>query len=218
MGEKKPSAAMQFAGECVEEWLNMGQFETNHSMKPYHQLLVLLTAGAWSFAGCSSTPTNVDTGPIRARTFSFISAGPKPFPTYADDRRAINDMIQNSITQTLSSRGVSKVAQGGDITVAYLIITGNNASVTSINDYFGYRADDAEALQNKAFNAYTKNNNPNYFEAGTLVIDLIDTKTSKLLKRGYASRPLLRNPPADVRATRLQEVVDEIFAKLQIAP
>jgi len=181
-------------------------------MKLHQKLLLLLTC---TLAACSSTPTKVDSGPIHARTFSFIDPGPKPFPTYADDRQQINTMIQDTISRVLSLRGVSKVPKGGDITVAYLVITGNNGSVSSVNDYFGYR-DDRTDLQDKAFKAYTKSKNPNYFEAGTLVIDLIDTKTSKLLKRGYATRPLLRNPPPDTRAARLQEVVDEIFQDLRI--
>src|SRR5262247_1060975 len=96
-----------------------------YSMKLHHKLLLLLTC---ALAGCSSTPTKVDTGPIHARTFSFINPGPKPFPTYADDRQQINTMIQDTITRTLSLRGVNKVPQGGDITVAYLVITGNNGS------------------------------------------------------------------------------------------
>ena len=190
------------------------RIQKNHSMKSHHKLLLLLTC---TLAGCSSTPSKVDTGPIHARTFSFINPGPKPFPTYADDRQQLNTMIQDTITRTLSLRGVNRVPQGGDITVAYLVITGNNGSVSSVNDYFGYRNDTAE-LQDKAFKAYTNSKNPNYFEAGTLVIDLIDTKTSKLLKRGHASRPLLRNPPLDTRAARLQEVVDEIFGNLRIEP
>ena len=187
-------------------------FKTIYSMKLHHKLLLLLVC---MLAGCSSTPTKVDTGPIHARTFNFIDPGPKPFPSYADDRQQINTMIQDTISRALSLRGVSKVPRGGDITVAYLVITGNNGSVSSVNDYFGYR-DDRTDLQDKAFKAYTNSKNPNYFEAGTLVIDLIDTKTSKLLKRGYATRPLLRNPPADTRAARLQEVVDEIFQDLRI--
>jgi len=101
--------------------------------------------------------------------------------------------------------------------VGYLVIVGNNVATTSINDYFGY-GDDAAGLHDKAQAAYTSNKNPNYFEAGTLVIDLIDAKTFKLLKRGYASRPLLRNLPVDARAARLQEVVDEILANLRFKP
>ena len=40
------------------------------------------------------------------------------------------------------------VDRGGDVTVAYLIIVGNNATTTSLNEYFGYTAD-ADALTDK---------------------------------------------------------------------
>src|SRR5262245_47467965 len=113
--------------------------------------LLILAAGSLLLAGCSSTPTKVETGPIHARTFSFINTGTKPSPVYADNRQVIHKMIQDAITQTLGSRGVSHVTAGGDITVAYLVITGNNASTSSINDYFGVGGD-AQALHNMAQN------------------------------------------------------------------
>lgn len=99
--------------------------------------------------------------------------------------------------------------------VQYLIITGNNVSTTSINDYFGHSGD-ASALLDKAQSAYTASKNPNYFEAGTLLIDIIDSKSFKLLRRGHATRPMLQNPSADDRAVRIQGVVDEILRELRI--
>jgi hypothetical protein len=35
-------------------------------------------------------------------------------------------------------QGVSRAADAGDVTVAYLIIVANNVTTTSINTYFGY--------------------------------------------------------------------------------
>ena len=176
--------------------------------------LLLLTASALALAGCSSTPTTVDRGPIRAQTFSFVDPGAKPSPAYADNRQAVHTVIQEAITKNLAARGVTRTAKGGDVTVGYLVIVGNNASTKSISDYFGY-GEDAADLHEKAQSAYTASKNPNYFEAGTLVIDITDSRSFKLLKRGYASRSLLRNVPADVRATRIQEVVDEILGDLR---
>ena len=181
-----------------------------------HSLLSLI-AGVLALAGCSSTPTKVDTGSIRARSFSFVDRGSKPSPTYAESRQAVHQMIQEAITKNLAARSVSKVDRGGDVTVGYLVIIGNNATTTTINDYFGYSAD-ASAMHAKAHEAYTNNKNPNYFEAGTLLIDITDSKSFKLLKRGYASRPILRNLPDDARAARIQEVVDEILRDARIAP
>jgi len=176
--------------------------------------ILILAAGALALAGCSSTPTKVDSGKISARTFSFVNRGAAP--DYADKRQAVHMMIQEAITKNLAARGVANTGAGGDITVAYLVIIGNNASTESIRDYFGY-GEDAAALHDKAHSAYTASKNPNYFEAGTLVIDIIDSKNYKLLKRGYATRPTLRNMPDDAKAARIQEVVDEILRDLRIA-
>jgi len=178
--------------------------------------LLTLCAVLLALAGCSSTPTKVDSGPISANTFNFIKTSAKRSPGYADQREIIHPMIQEAITKNLARQGINPVADGGDVTLAYLIIVGNNASTASINDYFGYRSDD-DALRDKAHDAQTGGKNPNYFEAGTLVIDIIDSKTFKLLKRGYATRPVLRDLPNDARAARIQEVVDEILRDLRVA-
>ncbi len=173
---------------------------------------VILAACVLTLAGCSSTPKRVDTGPIAARSFSFVQIQGKPAPVYADNGQEIHALIQNAITQSLARRQVNRVDNGGDITVAYLIITGNNAVTTSIDEYFGYGGDDVGDLRDKAHKMYTGSKNPNYFEAGTLLIDLVDSKSWKLLKRGYATRALQHNVAPEVRSARIQEVVEQILA------
>ena len=177
--------------------------------------LILLAAVSMALAGCSSTPTKIDLGPIHARTFSFVNPGHAP--DFADDRQAAHQMIQAAITKNLAAKGVTRAAVGGDVTLGYLVIIGNNATTESISTYFGYGQDAAE-LHDKAQDLYTGSKNPNYFEAGTLVIDVVDSKTFKLLKRGYATRSTLKNLPDDAKAARIQEVVDEILRDARISP
>jgi hypothetical protein len=180
--------------------------------------ILSLTACVLASAGCSSTPpTKVDTGQIHAQTFSFVNRGTRPSPAYTDNRQPVHAMIQGSITKNLATRGVTRVDSGGDITVGYLVIIGNNVSTEMISDYFDYGGD-AAALHDKAHDAYTSSKNPNYFEAGTLVIDIIDTHSYKLLKRGYATRQILKDISDDTRAVRIQEVVDEILNNARITP
>jgi hypothetical protein len=119
-------------------------------------------------------------------------------------------------SRNLADKGLTKVASGGDVIVAYLVIVGNNASPEAVNDYFGYGRD-AAALEDKAQDAYSSSKNPNYFEAGTLLVDIVDAKTYKVLKRAYVVRPLLSNPTAEVRAERIQEAVDAVLKDLRIA-
>lgn len=184
-------------------------------MKRFSRLL--LAAGVLGLAGCASVPAKVDTGPIRAGTFNFVDGGVKPAPAYADQREAVHAMIQAAIAKNLAARGVKRVPTGGDVTVAYLVILGDNVSTRSINDYFGY-SDDAWALQEKAQQAYTSTGNPNSFEAGTLLIDIIDNKGFKVRMRNYATRSLLRDPSAEARAAQIQGVVDDVLKGARIGP
>jgi len=186
--------------------------------KSSEQLGVLASLLVWGvvtfgLAGCS-TPAKVDHGPIHAKTFSFVERGTKPLPAYTDNRQDVHALVQQAITKNLASKGITK-AQWGDVTVGYLIIVGNNVTTMALDDYFGY-GEGASELHDKAQKAYTDSKNPNYFEAGTLVIDIIDSSSYKLLKRGYASRPILKDLPDDARAARIQEVVDEILRDLQV--
>jgi hypothetical protein len=183
-------------------------------MKNFTRALPLVAVLALS--ACSSVKTQVDTGPIAAKSFSFVNPGPKPFPAYADKRAEIHTIIQDAITKGLAAKGITHVQNGGDVTVAYLVIVGNNVSTTSLDDYFGYDSD-ASALVDKVHNEQAiKGDNRGYFEAGTLVIDLINPQTSKLLKRASVRSSVLRDLPPEVRQARLQSLVDKALSDLRI--
>jgi hypothetical protein len=176
----------------------------------------LLAAGAVLLAGCSSTPVRVNTGAVHATTFSFVTGRPMP-PDYAEQRTQIHRLIQAAITTNLTGKGLGRAPAGGDVFVAYLVIIGNNVSTTDVDDYFGYGRD-ADALLDKAHEkSAIESKNPDRFLAGSLVVDVIDAKTYKLLYRNYVVRPVLRSAPEDVRAERIQQAVDEALAGLRIA-
>lgn len=182
-------------------------------MKPI--ISCLLAAGAVLLAGCSSTPTHVNSGPIHAATFSFVAGKPLP-PDNAEKRAQVHKLIQDAITTDLASKGVTRVESGGNVIVAYLIILGDNVATTDVNDYFGYGRD-SDALLDKAHQKIAiDSKNPNPFVAGALVIDVIDARTYKLLYRNYAVRQVFRNLTDAVRAERMQEAVDQALAELHI--
>jgi len=178
---------------------------------------VLLLSLLGMLAGCSSTPTRVDKGTVKAKTFNFVNGGVPPRADFADNRTQAHELIQKAISDYLTDKGMTKVAAGGDVTVAYLVILGNNVAVETINTYFGYGRD-SSGLSDEAVKAYTGKNDPNYFEAGTLLVDIIDNKDYKLLQRHYATRPLLRNPSAEARAVNIREAVYEVMKNINVAP
>jgi hypothetical protein len=179
-------------------------------------LLSVLAVALIAIAGCK-TATHVDTGPIKAATFSFLHPGPLPEAAFAENRQQVHAFVHEAIASDLAAKGLKQVPAGGDVTVAYLIVTGNNVSTSAINDYFGY-SPDAMALADKAHKAYTDNDQRNFFEAGTLLIDIVDSRTHKLLRRNYVTRPLLQNPTAEVRQARIQEAVNEALKGLRVEP
>lgn len=176
---------------------------------------IITLGGLLLLNGCSSTPTHVDTGPIKASTFSFIGGGAAPKADFADNREQAHVMIQQALTDYLKAKGLSRVASGGDVTVAYLVILGNNVTTESINTYFGYGRE-SSALQDKAHTAYTGSSNPNYFEAGTLLVDIIDSRTFKLLRRDHVTRPVLRNASEEVREANIREAVYAVMKDLKV--
>ncbi len=183
-------------------------------MKPI--LSCLLAAGVVLLAGCSSTSTKLNTGTVHASTFSFVTGRPMP-PDYAEKREQIHRLVQSAITTNLTAKGISRVPAGGDVFLAYLIILGDNVATTDVNDYFGYGRD-SDALLDKAHQkGAIDSKNPNPFLAGTLVIDVIDAKTYKLLYRNYVARQVLRNIPETERDERIQSAVDQALAGLKVA-
>jgi len=185
-------------------------------MKFLHCLPFL--AAIFVCAGCASSPDRekVSSGAIRASTFSFVNPGSRPAPDGTDNREAVHRMIQGSITRNLAGKGVSKVSSGGDITVAYLVVVGTHTSTEAISDYFGY-TEDTEKLHLKAHEAYTGTAARSQFEAGTLLIDILDGKTNKLLQRNFVTRPVLKNIPAAERSAHIEEAVNTILSGVRIS-
>ena len=172
---------------------------------------------AVGLAGCSSVKTHVSEGPVKARTFSFLNSGQSRVPDYAETSKEVHALVQQALIANLGARGVSQVPVGGDVTIAYLIVVGNNATTTSLNQYFGYTAD-SQALLEKVHSEQTGSSARDYFEAGTLVIDFVKPSDSKLLQRRSIQAQVLRNLPRDKRSARIQGLVDQALRDVPISP
>ena len=165
---------------------------------------------------CSSVKEYVDKAPVKARTFSFLNTGNKQFPSYAEERQQAHAAVQQALINNLATKGVSYTQSGGDVTVGYLIVVGNNANTTSLNSYFGY-TEDTDAIVQKVHKEQTGSDARGYFEAGTLVIDFIEPATSKLLQRRTVQAQLLRNLPTESRIARLQSLVDQTLKDVPVS-
>jgi PBP1b-binding outer membrane lipoprotein LpoB len=178
-----------------------------------HLLAASLVTTVLMLTSCSSVKTKVDTGPVKASTFSFIT--PQRAPT--DNTAAVHAIIQKAITQTLARKGLNNVPTGGDVTVGYLVIVGNTGETTAFDDYFG-SGSDATDLMTKVHDAEAVGGDrQGYFAAGTLFIDIINPNTGKLLWRSSKQRDILQNPTPEMRTERIQEIVDAALQNLRVS-
>lgn len=186
---------------------------------------LLLYLGVIFLSGCSSVPVRVDEGRIQANTFSFMEPKGRNGAAYAETRVEIHQVIQAAIARNLAVKGITRVDSGGDVTVGYLVVVGSNVTTTAIGDYFGYGPETRELLDKAAEGAdklreareKSRIRNANRFLAGALVVDIVDTPSQTLLFRNFAYRELSAPASPEIRARRIEDVVDEVLRDLRVS-
>ena len=53
-------------------------------------------------------------------------------------------------------------------------------------------------------------------EGQEMFIDIIDSRTQKVLWRNHVTRPILRNPSAKLRQARIQEAVNDVLQGVRV--
>lgn len=121
----------------------------------------------------------------------------------------VNKLIMEALERELTSRGLTKVDADGDLRISYLAASGPNLQVADV--HFGYTI------------------NPSYIgimpiasttmwdvTTGTLLIDLFDNKTDRVVFRGTASEVLQRAPSANPMADAklVSKTVNKSIAKI----
>ena len=181
--------------------------------------LFLMTTVAFlalSFAGCATTMT-VSSYVERDRDFvqylTYEWGLPDDLPT-GDPRLEENplflDRLEGAIERGLAAKGFTRLAEGtedaeeaADLLVHYHANITQRIDVDSIDREYGY--------------CYVEECQPRVieFEAGTLVLDVVDARTSRVIWRGWAQdtvSELLDDP--DRMAAKIDEAVSRMLERL----
>ena len=126
--------------------------------------------------------------------------------------KKIHGMIQKAIQHEFSSHGLNYGKSGADLKVAYLVMIQNNAITFHYNDYFG-QGRDADALAEYAhLKGVSKGTRDEFFERVIIVVDVIDTKTDKLIFRNHYINDIVDVPTDAVRKKRVQAAIKGTLA------
>ena len=135
------------------------------------------------------------------KTFAFDKAGARnPF---------VNKMIVEAIERELTSRGLTKVDTDPDLRVVYLAATGPDMRVANVPFYH---------VVNPAYSGMVGSSHMAMWDVtnGTLVIDLLDRKSDRVVFRGTVNEVLQRAPTADLQgdAKTVSKPINKGIAKV----
>ena len=121
--------------------------------------------------------------------------------------KKIHGMIQKAIKSEFTSHGLNYGKGNADLTVAYLVMIQNNAITFHYNDYCG-KGRDADAIAKYAhLKGATQSKRDEFFERVIILVDIIDTKTNKLVFRNHYVNDIVDVPTDAVRKQRVDAAI-----------
>jgi hypothetical protein len=152
--------------------------------------VVIFLASALSFTEAYAQKTSagydksVDFSSYKTFMFSETNGARNPF---------VNDMIMTAVVRELTARGLTRVDANPDLRVSYLAAAGFDLKVASVPFY---------TVANPTYSGLAGGSAAAMWDVttGTLVIDLRDNKTDRIVFRGTAKDVLQRAPSADPAA------------------
>lgn len=171
--------------------------------------LATVAVSVLSAAGCASTmsvsshvQSGLDFAPYRTWDWGPADALPTGDPRL-DANPFFKDHVQGAVEKALAARGLGAPASGvPDLLVHYHAAIDQRVNVSGADTSRGYCYDDcSQAVQE--------------YEAGTLVLDIVDAKTNRVIWRGWAQdsvEGVLDNQ--DRMAKQIDEAVTKMLARL----
>jgi len=143
------------------------------------------------------------------KTYSFYSWEQKSDQLLS---RFDKERIENSVGEELESRSLKYVESGGDLTVSLFVVMEQKTSRTAYTDHYGGGGYyDYDAPWGWGMGHSTTTYQESDYIVGTLVIDLFDAGTKKLIWQGVGSGTVDEDPQR--RANKLPQEIGQIFYK-----
>jgi len=166
---------------------------------------IATTGAALLLASCATvtSSSHVDTGIDFAQYRSFDWGAPDVFPVgdpRLDHNSTFVDYLQGAVEKQLAARGLEhSTAERSDLLIHFHASIDQRIEIAATDARRGY-----------CFEGNCENGVQEY-EAGTLIVDVVDRKTDKLIWRGWAQRSV--DGVLDDRA-RLVRMIDEGVVKM----
>ena len=175
-------------------------------MRARFEVLLLLAMVTCAF-GCSNIRANVDYDPsvsfANLRTYDWRPGGQKAPDDPRIDNSLLETRVHRAVDRELAAKGYQKVTTGEpDFLVGYHAVVEGKVDFRTVGGYYGYRGWGV-APQTYAYN----------YDEGTLLLDVIQPETMKLLWRGSASSTVRPSASPEQREKQINRAVEKILHK-----
>jgi hypothetical protein len=135
------------------------------------------------------------------KTFSFEKIQTK--------NQLLIDRITSAVTTALTPKGLRQVSSGGDISIVAIEMTKEQQTLNTFYDDFGGDWGWRWGGGYGGFGEGESTTTTDTYRVGTLVVDLFDTKSKKLIWRGSASDVLSDKSSKNIK--NLDKGVEKLF-------
>ena len=138
--------------------------------------------------------------------------------TLVDSNTLLHDRMRNGINQWFETHGYlkSKAAEA-DFLVIYRVIVENKTWVTVLNSYYDYPFSWRYGYNRNYYSSFAWRYYPERrtyeYQRGTLVIDIIDPKSKKLMWRGMAYEDIKPNTSQEKKQQYVARAIKSILAR-----
>jgi hypothetical protein len=174
--------------------------------------LFLIAATALGLHSCApqvDMPKGTSKGYTSAR---LVQRNPNQKLSSDTNENKINRMIQQSITSSFNSNGLTYGKSPAQLTVAYLVIYQEPGMTKRFDDYFGYGRSGSDIAEVAHSRGVIENKRADYFNRAGIVIDVLDSQSGKLVYRNFTAGDITKGASDSTRSSRIQAAVDSALA------
>jgi hypothetical protein len=121
-------------------------------------------------------------------------------------------LIQQSLAKQFAAKGLAYGKRDADLVVAYLVLYQEPGVTSSYPAYFGYGRNAYDITDLAHVRGSVNGKRPDFFRQAGIVVDVIDSRTNKLVYRGFAKGDVIKGASESTRAARIDAGVAQALA------
>ena len=155
-----------------------------------HYSILSLCLGIVLLSGCS-TSKKIDLPKGNSAgysSFRMYKHNPNHVPDFTNREDRVNAYLKDALKSEFEAQGLKESEANAELIVSFLLIVQNTAVTEAISDYYITSGSD---IMSEAHRRMGKKNLPGGYEAGAIVVDIIDKDSGEIIYRDFAKREVL---------------------------